>query len=258
MTWLLRRPARISAENFTTRWRDEHGPLVAAHQAHLEILRYVQTHRDAASADAEAAASTKRGGLAAPYDAVEEYWFASEAALAAARSTITGRAAEAEIADHAATFVERDASPLWLGHEFPQIGTQREPVVARPKSGIVRVHFAIRARPPLSAAEARHYWLATHGPLVRSHAVARGTVCYQQVHRYDYALTAELCAARGAATSDYLGHAEAWFERLVPRVGPESAAAEAAAIADEANFIDLPRSTFLIGKELVFVDRDWL
>src|SRR5260370_34356553 len=143
MMWLLRRPPGISAEEFTTRWRDEHGPLVAAHQAHLGILRYVQTHRDPASADVEAAASTKRGGLAAPYDGVEDYWFASEAALAAARSAVTGHAAEAEIAAHAATFVERGASPLWLGHEFPQIGTQRERVLARPKSGIVRVHFAI-------------------------------------------------------------------------------------------------------------------
>ncbi|MBS0396768.1 MAG: EthD domain-containing protein, partial [Proteobacteria bacterium] len=185
MTWLLRRPAGIPAADFTARWRDEHGPLVAAHQARLGILRYVQTHRDAASADAEAAASAKRGGLDAPYDGVEEYWFGSDATLAAARGTVAGRAAEAEIAAHAATFVERGASPLWLGHEFPQIATQRERVVARPRTGIVRVHFAIRARPPLSAAEARHYWLTTHGPLVRSHAVARGTLCYLQVHRHE-------------------------------------------------------------------------
>jgi hypothetical protein len=257
VVWLLRRRAGMSTDEFTARWRDEHGPRIASLQSRLDMLRYVQTHRDTHSAAAEASASDKRGGLDHPYDGVEEYWFESESALVATRSNSDALRAEAEVTAALAGFVDCAASPLWLAHEYPQINTQRERVVARTKSGIIKVHFPLRARSPMSAVEAQYYWRTAHGPLVRSHAIARGTLCYLQVHRSESPLAEELRVARGAANSDYIGHAEAWFDRLVPRSGPEAAAAEAAAIADEARFIDWPRSSFMIGKELVFVDRDW-
>jgi hypothetical protein len=257
LVWLLRRRAGISSEEFCARWRDEHGPRAASLQTRLDILRYVQTHRDTNSAAAEASASDKRRGLDRPYDGVEEYWYESESALAATQSNIKARLAEAELTGALAEFVDCEASPLWLAHEYPQINTQRERIIARSKSGIIKVHFALCARPPMSTREAQWYWATAHGPLVRSHAAARGTLCYLQVHRVHSPLAEELRAARNAATSDYVGHAEAWFDRSVPRAGPEALFAEAAAIEDEARFIDLPRSSFMIGKELVFIDRDW-
>ena len=57
---------------------------------------------------------------------------------------------------------------------------------------------------------------------------------------------------------DYIGYAEAWFDGFVPRIGPEGADAEAAALGAEQRFIDWIWSSFLVGNELVFVERDWL
>lgn len=150
------------------------------------------------------------------------------------------------------------SSPFWLAHEYPQVSVFRERTVARPKTGIIKVHFSLRPLPRLTPAQVQHYWRTVHGPLVRSHAVARGMLCYQQVHRCDSTLIDEMRAARGTKAEDYIGHAEAWFDRLVTRAGPEATAAEAAALDDERQFIDWTRSSFLVGKELMFVERDWL
>lgn len=253
---LLRRHAGTSPDAFGAACRDELGPLVAAHQVRLGVLRYVQTHRDLASAELEAAARSKRGGMEAPYDSIEEYWFASDETLGATLAGSQGRGALDELWAVTARICDLAASPLWFAHEYPQVSVQRERVVARARTGVVKVHLPLRPLASLSDAEARRYWLTVHGPLVRSHSVARGSLCYQQVHRYDSALARELAARRGCRVLDYLGHAEAWFDRLVPRSGAEAAAAEAAAIDDERAFIDWSRSNFLVGKELVYVDRD--
>ena len=121
----------------------------------------------------------------------------------------------------------------------------------------MRLHFAFHQLPHLSVAEAQTYWLTRHGPLVRSHSAARGLIAYNQVHRFDTPLTAGFASARGVAIEPYIGHAESWFDRSIMQDGPERHAASAAAVADERNFIDWSRSTIFIGKELLFVDRDW-
>jgi hypothetical protein len=115
----------------------------------------------------------------------------------------------------------------------------------------------LRPLAPLNEAGAQTYWLTNHGPLVRSHAPARGALAYNQVHRAPGLLTSEIAEIFGSPAGDYIGHAEAWFDRSNPRTGPEADAAKVAAITDERNFIDWSRSTFLAGKERVFIERDW-
>ena len=181
----------------------------------------------------------------------------SSVSRTATLSSAAGRRANAELLADEANFIDQATSPLWLAHEYPQVNTQRDRVVARPKTGVVKLYFPLRQLPALSSEAAQLYWRTEHGPLVRSFAVARGTLCYNQVHRCDSALTEPLQTARGITVEPYLGHAEAWIDRLVARAGPECAEAVAAAQVDEANFIDWSRSTAWIGRELVFVDRDW-
>jgi uncharacterized protein (TIGR02118 family) len=254
---LLKRKAGLSPEEFGAYWRDEHGPLVAGHQARLNLLRYSQVHRDPSAEAADLKARELRGGMLPPYDGVTEMWWSSEEALRAAMATDGGARALAELIADEDRFVDLAASPLWFAHEYPQVSTQRDRPVASPKSGTVRVTLPLRPLPSLTDAEARSYWLTVHGPIVRSHAVARGAICYQQVHRYETGLADELAAQRGAMAEPFLGYAEAWFDWLTPRTGPEADAATAAAVGDEHNFIDFDRSTFWTSKELVFVDRDW-
>jgi hypothetical protein len=253
----IRRKAGMTPAEFNTYWRDVHGPVIASHQTRLDILRYVQTHRDANAQDVESQAGAKRGGLEAPYDGVSELWFESEQALCNAGLTAAGRRALQEMAADESRFVNPAASPAWFAHEYPQVSTQRERIVARPKTGIRKVFFALRPLPGLTEAGALGYWRTMHGPLVRSHAVARGVLCYQQVHRFDTPLEDEWRARRGGNVGGYMGHAEAWFDALASRQGAEAEEAEAAALQDERQFIDWSRSSLLFGKEMVLVDRDW-
>jgi len=254
---LLKRKPGLSQAAFTSYWRDVHGPHVAACQTRLDIVRYVQTHRDPAGQDLDLAAGQARGGTQPPYDGLAEFWWKSEAALAVALTSEAGRIAQAALIDDEKEFIDLPASPLWLAHEYPQVNTTVQRIVARPKTGVMKLNFAFHQVPKLSAAEAQSYWLTTHGPLIRSHSAARGLLAYNQVHRYDSARADLLRNARGTAVAPYLGHAEAWFDRLAPRTGPETDDAKTAALADEQNFIDWARSTIIVGKELVFVDRDW-
>lgn len=257
MVHLLRRRDGVDAARFTDWWRDEHGPLVAFHQKRLDVLRYVQTHQDARAAEGDRRMAAARGGMAPAFDGVAEWWFASEQAFDHAIASAEGRRALEEILADEKRFLDQAASPAWFAYEYPQVSVTRERVVARPRTGVMRVHFAMRPAPGLSIEQSQLYWRTVHGPLLRTHAPARGMLCYQQVHRCESALADRLNALRGCEVEPYIGHAEAWYDRLVPLAGPEADDASAAAIQDEPNFADLQRTAMMTGKELVFVDRHW-
>jgi EthD domain len=254
---LLKRQSGQSSDAFDPLWRDRMGPAFAAEQVDLGIIRHVQTCRTDSTAPFEAAAQVDRGVMLPPADGIAETWWSSETALQAVVESANGRRRLAQLADGLSEIADMASSPLWLAHEYPQVCTSPQRIIAGARTGVVKVHFALRPLAHLGDAEAQTYWLTRHGPLVRSHAPARGALAYTQVHRSPSPLTAELAAIFGSPTGDFIGHAEAWFDRSAPRTGPEADAAKAAAVSDERNFIDWPRSTFLAGKERVFVDRDW-
>ena len=252
LVYLLRRKPELSLDEFQRLWRDEHGPLVAFHQVRLGILRYTQSHRvDDPATDS----STAARGMEPPYDGVAEVWWESEEALAAASATDPGRRAAAEVLQDEARFIDLSASPLWLAHEYPQLNPGPEPLVARPKSSLVKTHYPLRHPPSLTLEEAQTYWRTVHGPLARSMAPTRGILRYIQVHRYESPLEAELRESRGTTIEPYTGHAESWVDRSAQRESPEAAAGQGAAREDEARFIDFARSTRWAGKEYVLVDR---
>ena len=81
---------------------------------------------------------------------------------------------------------------------------------------------------------------------------------YLQVHYYKDEIEHLLRDGRHTATTPYMGHAEAWFNRadLATLADvPEAARAFDLAVEDESHFIDFKRSAMWIAKERVFIDR---
>lgn len=253
LVFVLRRKSGLSLQEFHEYWKNTHGPLVASFANDLNILRYVQTHT--LEDPANAAAQQARGDMEPQYDGVAELWWSTEAELEAAMASAAGQAAGAALLADEAKFIDLPQSPLWMAYEYPQINPSPENVVARPKSNVVRVFFPLRHLDHLSEAQARHYWLTQHGPIVRSHGEATGTLCYRQVHRANSPIDAELQAARGTVVDAYLGHAEAWIDRGRAPATEEARRANQAFIADEHNFIDMQRSSIWFGKEHTIIDR---
>jgi uncharacterized protein (TIGR02118 family) len=253
LVFTLRRKAGLSREEFHDYWLRRHAPLVASFAGDLDVLRYVQTHTtdDAATEGAQKA----RGEMEPAYDGVAELWWASEPDFAASLDSEPARVAGAALLEDEAKFIDLPSSPLWMAYEYPQINPSPEHVVARQKSNVVRVFFPLRQKAALSEEQARHYWLTHHGPIVRSHGEATGTLCYRQVHRANSPLDDGLRAARGTTVEPYLGHAEAWIDRGRLPATDEARRANRAFIEDEHNFIDMSRSTIFFGKEHVIIDR---
>jgi uncharacterized protein (TIGR02118 family) len=253
LVFLLRRQPGTSRDEFQRYWREEHGPLVASVQGKIGALRYVQVH--AIDDPMNEAAAQARGGMEPAYDGVAELWWESEQALAATLGSDAGRKAGALLLEDERKFIDLPSSPLYLTYEYPQVNPSPESLVAREKSSIVKLYFPLRHHAHQTLDEAQLYWRTAHGPLIRSQAPAMGILRYQQVHWFGSPLEKALRESRGTVTPPYMGHAEVWFDRGVPRSGPEAALAGRRAIEDEAKFIDFKRSTIFLAKERVFIDR---
>jgi uncharacterized protein (TIGR02118 family) len=253
LVFCLRRRPELSLEEFSRTWLDDHGPLVASLRSTLRIARYVQSHRIDDPAAEQRMSSARDGVMEAPYDGVAELWWESEAEFAAASTTPEGRAAGKALLDDERRFIDLAASPLWLAHEYPQINPAVE-VVARPRTGIAKLHFPLRHHANLSLEDAQRYWRVQHGPIIRRQAPASGLLRYQQVHRFETPFEAALRSARGTVADAYTGHAEAWVDLGAGRSGAAAVAASRRAVDDERNFIDFARSTMWFGTEHVIID----
>jgi uncharacterized protein (TIGR02118 family) len=122
---------------------------------------------------------------------------------------------------------------------------------------MIKLVYIVRRREDVPADEFYKYWLEKHGPLVRSLAEALRAKRYVQSHTISTPLNAELVKSRGM--TDYFdGIAEGWWdslEDLTAALGtPEAQQAMQAAFEDEANFIDIARSTFFLTEEYEIFD----
>ena len=253
LVFALRRRTELSRAEFQQYWLEKHAPLVASFASDLKILRYVQTHT--LEDPGNSAAQQARGDMEPEYDGVAELWWASEKELESNLGTEAAQTAGAALLEDEAKFIDLPNSPLWMAYEYPQINPSPEDIEAKVKSGVVRVFFPLRHQSHISEEEARHYWLTHHGPIVRSHGQATGTLCYRQVHRANSAIDEGLRSARGTTVESYLGHAEAWVDRGTAPRSEEARVANRAFIEDEHNFIDMQRSTIFFGKEHTIIDR---
>jgi uncharacterized protein (TIGR02118 family) len=110
---------------------------------------------------------------------------------------------------------------------------------------VLRLTFLLRRRPDLSLAEFQEYWRLRHGPLMAGFATDLDVLRYVQVHTLDEDHS-RIPGPRGEMEPPYDGVAEVWWESrdaFVAATGSDAGqAAGAALLADEATFIDLPRS----------------
>jgi hypothetical protein len=254
LVFVLRRKAGLSREEFQEYWRREHGPKVAAHSSHLRILRYVQVHTIDDPVNAQMADT--RGGMEEPYDGVAELWWWTREQIVETLETAAAQEAGAELVEDEAKFIDLARSPLWFAHEYPQVNSTPEDIVARERSPLVKLFFCLRHPAGQSMEAAQLYWRTAHGPIIRSIAHAGGILRYLQVHRVEDELEAALRQARGTTTDPYSGHAELWYDRRAwgGAVIPERARAGQLALEDESKFVDFKRSAMWIAKERVFID----
>jgi uncharacterized protein (TIGR02118 family) len=119
---------------------------------------------------------------------------------------------------------------------------------------VLKLTFCLRRLPTLSLAEFQDYWLNRHGPLVRRLQPVLGMLRYEQLHRLAGDLADGIRRVRDAP-EPYDGVAELWWESeeayRAARREPEAREAGRVLLADEAKFIDLPRSPIWLNREEV-------
>jgi uncharacterized protein (TIGR02118 family) len=121
ITFLLRRRADLSPEEFHAYWRDRHGPLVASHAETLGIRRYVQLHTLDSPVGAAVAASRRCED--SDWDGVALIWFDSEAAIVeSATTTEAGRAAGAALYEDERRFLDLARCELFLSDDHQLVG----------------------------------------------------------------------------------------------------------------------------------------
>ena len=118
-----------------------------------------------------------------------------------------------------------------------------------------------RSRPGLSREAFQDYWRTQHAPLVRAAAPALAIKRYVQSHSVSEPVLQAAAAARGIPVGDgaqaFDGIAELWFESI-ESLSAASATEEGRKhamilLADEAKFIDLPRSRLFGVREIEII-----
>jgi uncharacterized protein (TIGR02118 family) len=118
---------------------------------------------------------------------------------------------------------------------------------------VIKLSYCLRRRPIVARVDFQHYWRITHAPLVADAVAALGVRRYIQSHTIETPIDAAIAAARGCGVEAYDGVAELWWDDEASLMaGMASQAGQAAAailLADEAKFIDFPRSAIFFGRE---------
>lgn len=115
---------------------------------------------------------------------------------------------------------------------------------------MVKLVFCCRRRPEMTVEDFHHYWLESHGPLVRSlRSSFPGMRRYVQSHTIATPVNDALRASRGAG-EPYDGITEVWLDDL-ESLGTTQEALEAGQrlLEDERTFLDLSRSSLFVTVE---------
>lgn len=258
LTFVLRRKPGMSFEDFQDYWLNQHGPLVASHATHLNILKYVQVHSVTDSEESQP--EGPRGKMATPYDGVAELWFENLDAIKA-NTQHEAVAAGSELLEDERKFIDLPHSPGWLNYECPQINPSPENILALPSSPINKFYYVLQPMETVSFEEFQFYWRAHHGPLVRKVGPAIGAKKYIQVHRIEDDFNKAFAESRGIVDPPFIGHAELWFDSTgvdttaTLNQSPEAMKGGQLLYEDEAKFVDFSRSAIWFGKEHVIVNK---
>lgn len=104
----------LSLEEFTTRWRDGHAPLVEKHKEAMGFVKYRQNHFVESS---EIAAFAAGRNWVTPPDGVAELWWENEEALQRAFASEAAAEASAILAEDEAEFVDNSRTAAFLARE---------------------------------------------------------------------------------------------------------------------------------------------
>lgn len=127
---------------------------------------------------------------------------------------------------------------------------------------MIKLTFCLLRRPDITRAEFQRYWREEHAPKVQLASKALGIVRYVQSHTYSGAAGDAVASARGMETAggahEYDGVAELWWESeesfAQAAQTQEGRQHGATLLADEARFIDLPRSRIFLTRENVVIE----
>jgi EthD domain len=120
ITFLLKRRADLSPEDFHTYWREEHGPLVASHAETLGIRRYLQLH----TLDSPLGVAVAAGRACAPtdWDGVALIWFEREETIVERGTTEAGEAAALALYEDEQRFLDLERCELFLTEDHELVG----------------------------------------------------------------------------------------------------------------------------------------
>jgi hypothetical protein len=122
---------------------------------------------------------------------------------------------------------------------------------------MIKITFCLTRKAGMTREAFQDYWFNRHAPLVASVRETLRIARYVQLHTGAYAMTDAIRAARAgsleAAPDIYDGVAQLWWTSIDDLMldTPETRAAGAALLADEAKFIDFARSPLWFGEEKV-------
>lgn len=259
LDFMMRRRSGMSPQEFSSYWRDQHGPIAARGcLGGLRAQRYIQTHTT--DDPLGAGMREQRPGMHEPFDGYASIWWANRADLEAAFTSPEGKEAMGEIMADSQKFVDLERSPMWISVELPQVNPPDErAIVAAPSSPTAKLIFILQPKQGLTDPDCQRYWMTAHAGLARRYAAAMGFIRYLQVHRLlDEPLSQGLPPS--AKAEPYVGIAEVWADRvgLQSLMGtPPSAGAQGFGLLaeDELRFMEMSRCSAWVAHELVFVDR---
>ncbi len=114
LVYCVHRKAGMSPEEFSSYWKETHGPLVESCATALNARRYVQSHL----LDSPLNEVAREGrGAAGAFDGITEIWWDSHDELMAAMQTPEGVAAHEQLIEDEARFCDLSRSSIFLTQE---------------------------------------------------------------------------------------------------------------------------------------------
>ncbi len=218
VSFFKRKPG-MSVEDFQKYWRTRHPEVVTRLPG---LVRYVQSHT---------LLSGYRKGEPVS-DGIAEVWFPDTAAMRA----LAGSAAYAAVRADEAQFIDHDTMKLVITEEHV---IKDGPM---PADGVKNVEF-VHKKPGIDVAAFQTYWRQTHGPIAARIATIRR---YVQSH-------ARRSAYEGGRAPACDGFAITWWDDVDGMRASAASPEYARTRADEPNFLDVARLSFIITREHVIV-----
>ena len=218
VSFFKRKPG-MSVEDFQSYWRTRHPEVVTRLPG---LMRYVQSHT---------LLSGYRKGEPVS-DGIAEVWFPDTAAMRA----LAGSPAYAAVRADEAQFIDHDTMKLVITEEHV---IRDGPV---PADGVKNVEF-VHKKPGMDVDAFQTYWRQTHGPIAARIATIRR---YVQSH-------ARRSAYEGGRAPACDGFAITWWDDVDGMRASAASPEYARTRADEPNFLDVARLSFIITREHVIV-----